>query len=151
MIINNDSGMVEYLEAEVLKELRKSARVYQKLDFVYLAATSAIITILNLKNYALFEFTYGVWFLIIWFLMMLTIDTLIEQYFFKKWITSNRINADKCKITTALNIMQLQPFLHLCFLYFVILGSLAYAHAHVDIKNEFLAMSTIQEATDSFI
>lgn len=151
MADNTSSSGVENFDADTLKELRENARVYQKLDLAYLAAGGAIVTALKLNNDALLDFAAQLWAVVISFLILLAVDTFIEQFIFAEWIAAKTNAKKRRKIRSIVIALDAQPFLHLLFVSGVIAGVLGYSLGVTSVHDEFSARAWIQDETESFI
>lgn len=141
----------EYFDAETLKELRDSARVYQKLDLTYLAAGGAIVTALKLSNNALLEVGARQSVIVLAFLTLLAADTFIEQFVFSEWLAA-KTNATKRHANGFIKgLVALQPLFHLIFIGLVISGALGFAKGFTSFQDTIRARAAIQDATEIFL
>ncbi|MDO8293288.1 MAG: hypothetical protein Q7T29_10575 [Gallionella sp.] len=151
MVDTTSPPSIEHFDADTLKELRESARVYQKLDFVYLAAGGAIVTALKLNSDGLLEFAAQIWAVVIAFVILLAVDTFIEQFVFSEWIAA-KTNANKRYSVRSVRIaLDIQPFLHLVFLGGVIFGVLGFSMGVTSVRDTLRAQAEIQNATELFV
>lgn len=145
------SPSADYFDADTLKELRDTARVYQKLDLTYLAAGGAIVTALKLHDDALLEFGARQWVVVITFLLLLAADTFIEQFVFSEWLAAKTNATKRHAIQFVKGVISLQPFLHLIFISGVISGTLGFAKGATDFRDIIRARAGIQDATEVFL
>lgn len=138
-------------DADTLKELRESARVYQKLDLAYVAAGGTIITALKISNGQLFEIAAQLWVLVYALVALLAIDTYVEQLIFADWIAEKSQATRRKSKKTINNLLHAQPMLHFLFISVTVVGVVGYSQGVTDQRNEYRALAVIQEATASYI
>ncbi|MGE4501041.1 MAG: hypothetical protein AB7C96_11890 [Hydrogenovibrio sp.] len=151
----SSQGIVESFDADVLEQLRVRAQAYKKLNFAYAAAGGAIITALNLSENEFFEFTASIWFIATAFILLLVVDTEIEDFLLNDWIAAKEKAEKRYAKSTVKTVLGTQRLLHLLFISSIVLGTVSYSHGILDgqqyVFEKFNARANIQQVTDKYL
>jgi hypothetical protein len=138
------------VQAEIAKEFKSDARYFIRLDLGYLAAAAVLVGVLRIApphipdivaDYLLLGFLY---------LALLSLDTAIYALAHEHWIAAKQDRLTRWPQWLLCGAVSHQPWLHVCFIGFVISGGLGFStgmhHGHV-LRT---ARIEIQAAIDSF-
>ena len=156
MTISNDNNKSARndtkFNTDVLIELRDTARGYKKLDYAYIAAAGAIIATFKLKGYPLYEFTSQFWTLIVIFIGVFLYDTLVESFFFEKWIDLKTGKQNiKLSDKILLRLSGSQSLIHFIFISLIVLGVAAFSKGSIRAINDLAARAEIQSYVNKYI